>query len=62
MLNSLTESKLLPSSFSPQQCLFTKVCTEQENISLTIIVSVHLSKDLVCPLLWRRFILGHLHH
>ena len=29
---------------------------------LTIIIEVHLSEDLICPLLWRGFILWHLHH
>lgn len=29
---------------------------------LTIIIEVHLSKDLIRPLLWRGFILWHLHH
>lgn len=31
-------------------------------MSLTIIVSVHLSEDLICPFLGCGFILGHLHH
>lgn len=29
---------------------------------LTIVISVHLSEDFVCPFLWSRFILRHLHH
>ena len=29
---------------------------------LTVVVEIHLSEDLVCPLLWRRLVLWHLHH